>query len=165
MRSKIRLITALVLVVALVVPVLSPTPALAASPPAYESSATNVNSNDSATSLTITKPTGTADGDLLVASVSHNEDNGTISGPAGWTEINQGTSGTHVSRRRGRLRPSAPTCARRYPARECGEDPTRRSVSVGRICNDRRSRLGRGRSHGGHQRQSVPCNGDVFGRW
>ncbi len=55
-RSKIRLITAIVLVVALAVPVLSATPALAASPPVYESFTTAVNSSNSATSLTITKP-------------------------------------------------------------------------------------------------------------
>ncbi|MCK5654370.1 MAG: hypothetical protein KAH98_04465 [Dehalococcoidia bacterium] len=99
MRKKKRLVTvvmALVLTVALAVPLLSTGIAMAASP-TWQSQATNVNSSDGATSLTTTKPAGTADGDLLIASVSHNQPDGGISGPAGWTQINQGNSGSSSS--------------------------------------------------------------------
>ena len=52
----------------------------------YESVATAaINS----TSIVVTKPTGTADGDLLVAFVSGEDDAGVLSPPGGWTQIFQ----------------------------------------------------------------------------
>jgi len=93
MKKVLFPLPALILVVALAVPILSTTPAMAAAP-SYKSLATNVNSSNSATSLTITKPTGTAADDLLIAAVSHNDPSGAISGPSGWTEEDQGTSGS-----------------------------------------------------------------------
>ena len=96
MKKRIFALVSVAVLIVMGLAAVSPPP-VAAAAPGYESHATNVNSSDGATSLTITKPAGTADGDLLIAAVSHNDDNGTISGPSGWIQINQGTSGSSSS--------------------------------------------------------------------
>lgn len=49
---------------------------------------TTTGQSDGTQSVTITKPTGTADGDLLVAIVGQNTGNGTWGLPSGWTQLN-----------------------------------------------------------------------------
>ncbi len=51
------------------------------------------------TSLTITKPTGTADGDVLIASIAASSSAATITPPSGWTLVNSQTqSNTNTSK-------------------------------------------------------------------
>ncbi|MBN1873625.1 MAG: VWA domain-containing protein, partial [Anaerolineae bacterium] len=59
-------------------------------PPAFESLATATAGSDT-TSLTINKPSGTTEGDLLIAILS-TDGNETLSPPSGWTEIDRGTA-------------------------------------------------------------------------
>jgi hypothetical protein len=64
----------------------------AAGPPTYQSLATATRGSNG-TSLTINKPTGTTQGDLLIAILSK-DGTGAINTPSGWTLINEGSSGT-----------------------------------------------------------------------
>lgn len=57
--------------------------------PIYETGATASNNG---TNLVVSTPTGTADGDLLLAVVSGENHGASLSAPAGWTQIFQGTS-------------------------------------------------------------------------
>lgn len=56
--------------------------------------------NTSSTSITLTKPPGTVDGDLLVASFFYGEENvaGAVSPPAGWTLVTSATGGANNTR-------------------------------------------------------------------
>lgn len=62
--------------------------------PVVESVASNVNSSGS--SLTITKPTGTVEGDLLVAAVGLAE-NANFTGPSGWTFIRRDDNTSNIN--------------------------------------------------------------------
>ncbi len=65
-------------------------PGLAVAAPQFESSST-ANASSSVTTLTIATPTGTATGDLLLATVSTDGDR-TLNTPADWTLLDQGQS-------------------------------------------------------------------------
>lgn len=63
----------------------------AAGPPSVQSTATAVQGPGSGLGITVNVPTGTVDGDLLVAivSIDNSEDTLPITAPAGWTQIFQ----------------------------------------------------------------------------
>src|SRR3990172_376955 len=66
--------------------------------PAYQSHATNGTVEGSGTTITIDKPSGTAEGDLLVAQIVHGTGSqSTLDGgqPSGWTQIGVGNNADH----------------------------------------------------------------------
>ena len=58
-------------------------------PPQFESSSQSVVTSATGNGITIDKPTGTIDGDLLIAAIVHSP-SGNIVAPSGWTEFNSG---------------------------------------------------------------------------
>lgn len=65
--------------------------------PAIVTSSADTTVETNGTSITITKPTGTVSGDLLLGFVAHDGGSGAITDPTGWTELhNLGSSGAKV---------------------------------------------------------------------
>lgn len=60
------------------------------SAPVLAATATALDASAAATSITVNKPTGTASGDLLLASVTLRISSATITPPAGWTQVASG---------------------------------------------------------------------------
>ena len=83
------------LVAVLICVLLVLTPQMALADVAYESVATTILTT-AGQSITISRPTGTAQGDLLLAAIAINENVTNFAAPSGWTQVNYGNSGNEV---------------------------------------------------------------------